>query len=102
MSSTFDAVRTAGHDDPLSAGEVGGKLPGHLLAVGGRSPRSGDRDQIAERSREERCRATSPEDVWPSVAKIVECGWPLPIAGDQRADTSALGFDDVLLKCPSV
>ena len=35
MSSTFDAVRTAGHDDPLSAGEVGGKLPGHMLAVGG-------------------------------------------------------------------
>ena len=44
MSSTFDAVRTAGHDDPLSAGEVGGKLPGHMLAVGGRGPRAGNRD----------------------------------------------------------
>lgn len=102
MGRSFDTVRTAGHDKPFSVGEVGGKLPGHMVAVGSRSPRSGDRDQVAERSREERCRAASPEDVWPSVAKIVERGWPLLVAGDQRADTSALGFDDVLLKCPSV
>ena len=31
MGGSFDAVRTAGHDKPLSVGEVGGKLPGHML-----------------------------------------------------------------------
>ena len=31
MGRSFDAVRTAGHDKPLSVGEVGGKLPGHML-----------------------------------------------------------------------
>ena len=36
------------------------------------------------------------------VAKIVERRWPFLIAGDQRADTSALGSDEVLFKCPSV
>ena len=102
MSSTFDAVLTAGHDDPLSVGEVGGKLPGHMLAVGGRGPRAGNRDEIVELSREERCRATSPEDVRPPVAKIVERGRPFFVAGNQRADTGALGSDEVLFKCPSV
>ncbi len=82
MGRSFDAVCTAGHDKPLSVGEVGGKLPGHMVAVGGRGPRAGDRDEIAERSREERCRAASPQDVWPSVAKIVERGRPLLVAGD--------------------
>lgn len=101
MSSAFDAVRTAGHDDPFSAGEVGGKLPGHMLAVGGRGPRAGDRDVLVERSREERCRATSPEDVRPPVAKIVERGRPFFVAGNQRADIGALGSDEVLFKRPS-
>ncbi len=63
MGGTFDAVRAAGHDKPFSVGEVGSKLPGHMLAVGCRGPCAGDRDEIAERPRKERCRAASPEDV---------------------------------------
>ena len=102
MGGTFDAVRAAGHDKPFSVGEVGSKLSGHMLAVGCRGPCAGDRDEIAEWSREERCRAASPQDVWPPVAKIVECGSLLLVAGSQRADTGALGCDNVLLKCPSI
>ena len=102
MGRPFDAVRTAGHDKPFSVGEVGGKLCGHMLAVGHRGPRAGDRDEIVERSREKRCRATSPEDVRPPVAKIVERGRPFFVAGNQRGDTGALGSDEVLFKCPSV
>ena len=102
MGSALDAVRTAGHDKPFSVGEVRGKLLGHMVAVRGRSPRARDRDQIAERSREERGRPTSPQEVRPSVAKIVERGSLLLVAGSQRADTGALGCDDVLLKCPRV
>ena len=102
MGRPFDAVRTAGHDNPLSAGEVGGKLPGYMLAVGGRGPRAGDRDPVIDWSREERGRPTSPQEVRPPVAKIVERSWPLVVAGNQRADTGALSCDKVLLKCPSI
>lgn len=83
-------------------GEVGGQLPGHMLAVGCRGPRPGDRDPIIDCPREEGCRATSPKDAGPPVAKIVERGWPFLVAGDKRGDTSARGSDNLPLKRPSI
>ena len=102
MGGTFDAVGAAGHHCPFGVGEVGRQLRGHMLAVGGCGPRAGDRHEIIEWSGEERCRATSPQDVRTPVAKIVERGRPFFVAGNQRADTGALSCDKVLLKCPSI
>ncbi|MFT8899604.1 hypothetical protein FAM14222p2_001718 [Propionibacterium freudenreichii] len=102
MGSSFDAVRTARNHDPLSVGEVGSQFSGHVLAVGRRGPGAGDRDKLAERSRQERGSATSPQDVWSPITKIVERGRPILVARDQHSDTHALGFDDALGVCLSV
>lgn len=102
MGSPFDAVRAAGHDCPLAVGEFRGQRTGHVLAVGGRGSRTGDREEITERSRQKRGSATSSQDERPPIAKIVECRWPCLLTGDQHADTHALGFEDALRVCLSV
>lgn len=89
---TVDAVRASCDDHPFLIGQTRRKLVGDVFAVVGGRASARDRDAIAQRRRQERRCALSPQHIGGAVAQPVQHGGPLPVGRDQRAEPVLLGL----------
>jgi hypothetical protein len=87
MCNSFDPVATPGNDNSVVSSDGGSELAGYMIPVRGRRPRSGDRHEVAQRTRQEGGRAANPQHVRCSFPQVVEGTGPMSVAGDQRSDS---------------
>lgn len=90
MGGAFDPIGATGDDRPLAGREVSGELARDVLAVGGRSPRAGDRHKVFDRAGQERSRAAHPQHVRRAIAQVIDRGWPLLISGHEHCEPALL------------